>query len=260
LAKPAASATASAPGQDAVDVLKTAADQADMPMASTAAAVALFNYSPTESCWSLVTCCREENWLAGEYAAWNMSRLKGIRRTQAVTLVQRVMLPRDTHDRGVQTTGALLLALLERGGPGAPAAIAAIEPLLNKPNGPEQDLFLSGTYKCALAILGQKQYVDDILLLAGAESFPRNRALIALLLSGNPAGMDLLLGGTRFDPSMMDSLLTGRLLAQVYARLAPELDEYDIEESNVAKIWQCRLMRDVYLLNRQELLRRLEKR
>ncbi|MHC4716224.1 MAG: hypothetical protein ACYS5V_04585, partial [Planctomycetota bacterium] len=120
--------------------------------------------------------------------------------------------------------------------------------------GPENDPFVAGAYQCALMFLGRGDFDRDVAELSYTDTFPKRRALTALMLRRNAAGFDRVLAGKRPEPDAIDSFLSGRLMARVYRALAPELTAVDVDAPASVRYWQCGLLRDDYLIHRSSIL------
>jgi len=258
---------AGTPLEDIAQALQQAADyeladpddpqtQIRTPVASAAAAVALFRLAGDRAEDALRAACASETWLAGDYVAWNVARTDA--RRQEASRIAATFIGPGVYDDGVRTAGAILLALLARGTDQADEAAAAIErKLRGGPLGAKPDAFAAGSYKCALLMLGRREFAGEVARLARSGFFPKRRALAALVLAGEAAGLDLVLAGARFEARQIDSFLTGRLMARVYAAVAAELPAFDLEAPPRARHWQCRLLRDFYLIHRVSILDRM---
>jgi len=232
----------------AVALLRSGAEDARSPLPAAAAAVALFRLAPDEALEPLRAVCASEVYLAGDYVAWHVGR-SGQPQAAAVAAV---FFGPNVYDQAVRSVGALLTAMLYRGTGDAGRARAAIEARLRGgPLGGERDPFVAGSYWAALTILGDGRFAEDLLILAGADNFPKRRALTALLLGGHPGGLDRVLAARQFDPAEADSYLTGRLMARVCAAVAPDLPPFDIDAQAWSRLWQCRILRDHYLIHRR---------
>ena len=113
------------------------------------------------------------------------------------------------------------------------------------------------TRRCALLTLGRRQHAGAVTELARSDTFPKRRALTALVLAGEPAGFDLVLGSERLDAARIDSFLTGRLMGRVYAAVVAEMPGFDIDAPQHVRHWQCRIVRDFYLIHRRAILDRM---
>ena len=236
---------------EAVEILRRAAAYAGTPVPSAAAAVALFKLAPDEAEEALRIACGSETWLAGDYVAWNLARA-GRHRRQATRIAAKFIGP-EVYDKGVRTAGAILLASLARGTDQAGRVADAIEGRLRR----QRDRFAAGSYQCALLTLGRGEYAADVAELVRSDAFPKRRALTALLLAGEPAGFDLVFGAERLDAARIDSFLTGRLMARVYAAVAADLPGFDMDAPRRVRHWQCQILRDFYLIHRPAILAKM---
>lgn len=87
--------------------------------------------------------------------------------------------------------------------------------------------------------------------------FPRSRGLTALLLGGRAEGLDLVLGAAAGSAQEIDSVLTGWLMCRVYPAVVEGLPPYDIDAPAAVRYWQCRILRDYYLIHRRAILDRM---
>jgi len=239
-------------------LLRAAAQDARAPVPAAAAAVALYRLAPgsPQSLEALRTVCSSETFLAGDYVAWQLRRAP---RPGGERVALTLFGPHE-YDRAVRSVGAVLLALLARRTQRASEVRELIEARLRGGlYGPERDPFVAGSYQCALMVLGRRDFADDIRILCYSDTFPKRRALVALLLGGDPEGFDRVLAGRDFDPAEADSYLTGRLMARVYAAVAPELPAFYVEAPAAVRHWQCQVLRDYYLIHRSSLAERLRR-
>ncbi len=247
--------SAAAGHDETLALLRAAADDSRAPVPAAAAAVALYRLAPDspQTLEALRAVCSSETYLAGDYLAWHLSRvpLPGAER------VALAFFGPNEYDRAVRSVGAVLLALLARRTGRAGEVCRLIEARLRGGlYGPERDPFVAGSYCCALVILGRRDFARDIRTLSYSDTFPKRRALTALLLAGDPEGFDRVLAAVEFDPAEADSYLTGRLMARVYAAVAPELPPFYLAGPAAVRYWQCRVLRDYYLIHRSSLLNR----
>jgi len=239
----------------ALSLLSTAAGENRAPLAAAAAAaaVAMFRLDPESDHTSaaLSAAAGAEAYLAGDYIAWNIGRSP--RRRKAGEVAARFLGP-GVYDKEVRSVGALLLAMVYRGADKASQAEQIIRGRLH-PTGhrTEQDPFAAGTYQCALMILGADDVEADVVRLSRADLFPKRRALTALMLRRKPLGLDRMLADRLPDPEQIDSYMSGRLMARVVRALYPQLTAVDLDAGALVRYWQCRLLRDDYLIHRGRL-------
>jgi len=233
---------------DVVESLRQGAERADTPVPAAAAAVALLMLGSDQADDALRSACESETWLAGDYVAWRLW-LWGHPRAGAVAAA--LFAPHE-YNKAVRSAGAVLWALLARRTRQAEAVAIAIESrLLGGAYGGEKDPFVAGSYHCALLILGRGEFAEQVVALAEADTFPKRRALTALVLSGHPAGLDLVFAGSQYNPVTIDGYLTGRLMARVYAATVPGWPGFDVDAPVAVRHWQCRIVRDFYLIHRR---------
>jgi len=233
-------------------VLRAAAECADPPAASAAAAAALFRRAPDRAESAVRSACEADSPLAGDLIAWELARAPS-HREHAWRLAE-ALFARPQHNDAVRSAGAILVALLARCTDQAGPAIRAIEGKLRG----ERDPFVGGAYRCALLTLGRRDLAEDVADLARSDRFGRRRALTALVLAGEPAGWDMVLGGEEFDPVGIDLHLTGLLMARVYGSVEPALPAFDVDAGRDVRHWQCRILRDFYLIHRRGILDRMD--
>jgi len=239
------------PGPEVVELLRVAAADRRLAVPAAAAAVALFALDPEASAEPLRSACASEEWLAGDYVAWRLAA--GARPRRAGRVAADLLGP-DTYDKGARSAGAVLLAMLARGTPQAGQVRGLLAARLGRA---ARDPFLAGSYRCGLLLLGRDDLAEAVVFLAVSDTFPKRRALTALLLAGRGEGLDLVLGRVRHDPEAADAALTGRLMARVYAAVVPDMPVVDVDAPAAVRHWQGRLARQHYLIHRREILDRI---
>ena len=240
---------------ESLSLLSAAAEDGRAPLAaaSAAAAVALDRLEPgsERTSGALWAVCGSEAYLAGDYVAWHLGRSPQRRRAGEVAAE---LLAPGVFDKEVRSVGALLLAMVYRDTDKASTAERIIRARLQpRTRAGEIDPFAAGTYQCALMILGADDVEQDVIRLSRADLFPKRRALTALMLRGHPAGLDRMLADKLPDPERIDSYLSGRLIARVVRALRPDLAGVDLDAPVSVRYWQCRLLRDDYLIHRSSL-------
>lgn len=258
--------TAATAPLDPVEMLRRGAQYPDTPLASAAAAVALFQIDPDGAEDFLRLVCETDDVLACNYVAWQLQSLarkpspRQQRYRAAAEAVADSFTTGGSFSVGVPAAGAILWAYLARGTDRAEAAAERIARKLQANAGPNDDLVLSGSYRCALLILGRSEYRRDVVNLLEDEQFPRDRAVTALILSAEPtAGLDHILGKAGFDFAWIDAALAGRLMARVVEQVAPSLPPYDIDAPAAARAFQGRILRDAYLIQRDRITEELKR-
>ncbi|MCD6377776.1 MAG: hypothetical protein J7L99_02865, partial [Planctomycetes bacterium] len=240
----------------AMEILTKAVYRSDTPVASSAAAVAIFKIAPTEALEPLRTVCESKNCLAGDYVAWNLAQSAS---PEAWEVAKKFLAP-DEYDSSVKSVGAMLIASLARKTNLASQVAEGIKNRLERSPYIEQSApYLAGTYRCALLMLSQQRYRDMVIALSQSSAFPKFRAVWALITVGEPMGFDYVLGRANFNPDEMDTYLGRSLLYRIYSKAIPQLPEYDIQAPKVVRYWQCRLCRDYYLIHRAEIISRIGK-
>ena len=233
------------------------AAQTDPPsLPSAAAAVAAFRHDPDKAAEHLHAACQAEAYLVGDYVAWNLRHVED--KVRVRRLAESFLSPGE-HNDNVRATGALMLAMLARGGEWKGQAERIIlNRLRGGPQRPERDPYLAGSYKCALLILGLNEFAPDVIHLVQRSDFPAGRALTALILAGKSEGLDMILGRPSVGPEEIAELLTGWMLARVLSEEIPELPTYYLTAPAGVRYWQCRIMRDYYLIHRRAILDRMK--
>jgi len=237
-----------------IEILRQGADRTDTPVPAAAAAVTLMMLGADEAYEAIRIACESETWLAGDYVAWRVGRWGHLR----AGAVAAMLFDPHEYNKAVRSAGAVLWALLARDTREADAVAVAIESRLKgAAYGGEKDPFVAGSYHCALLMLGRGQFAEAVVALAEADTFPKRRALAALALAGHPAGLDLVLADSLCSPAKIDGYLTGRLMAPVYAATVPGWPGFDTDAPVAVRHWQCRVVRDFYLIGRREILERM---
>ena len=236
-----------------IELLRRAAGDPRLPVAAAAAATALFDLAGAEATESLRSACDNEQWLAGDRIAWRLARSG---RPEA-GLVAADFMGHTLYSKALRSAGAILLAMTCRGSDSAAEVETIIRTRLDNLSGGESDPFVAGSYRCALLILGGTDLAGDADLLVGAQNFPKRRALTALAIAGAAPGFDRVFAAAQFDPNAMDGVLTGRLMAEVYAAMIADLPDYHVDAPAEVRAWQCRILREHYLIHRAALLSRM---
>ena len=187
--------------------------------------------------------------LPGDYVAWHVG-LDGPG-DEAVKLGFEMLPPlraglRAVYNKGERTAGAMLLALSARTDAQRAAAIERIALRLKY----EDDFMTLGAYRCALLVLGQNEQFKHVRTLRKMSSFPRRRAITALLASGDADTIDwLLLNPRRPIEDAADMLVTLRL-GEVLDRTVATLGGVDLAGDGQMQQWQARLMRHRWAVGR----------
>jgi len=255
------------------------------PLPSAAAAVALWLLSPSSSyylpppagrdpndlfiprideestAYLVHTACCSEHRLPSDYIAWHLGRSG---RPEAfelgLTLLPPPLDPRvpahrqppRNYNANSRACGAMLLALAARTDEQRNQARSRLRARLTGGFLGVQPAFLDrGTYQCALLILGQQQYRQEVrgLLLSGA--FPARRAITALCAAGQRAALDWLLWDPMASTDEVAFLLVNTGAYEVLRELVPELPTIDLAAGPDLRNWQTRIMQDYYIIHRE---------
>jgi hypothetical protein len=245
------------------------------PLASAAAAIALWSLRPSASqfktsaqdsgrrCGEVDTqssayfvrlAARHESTLPGDLIAWHLARSG---RTEAFQLGLEMLpppldparppeaQPPRVYSRQERAAGAMLLALSARTEQQIRQAVRRIESrLIGGRHWREQDFYERGAYRCALLILGQRQQARAVRELLEGRTFPQRRALTALLAAGAEDALRWLFWDVQVAPRDVAMLLVDRHLGEVLAAAAPSLPAVDIAASEDLLLWQLRILRD----------------
>ena len=248
------------------------------PLASAAAAVALWRLSPSvsavlpatgadtgtladllkidreSSAYYVRAAARNNSTLAGDYIAWHIARS---RLKQAFEL-GLAMLPAlgsalPVYNADERSAGAMLLALAAKTPPQSSTAVKRITSrLVGGPAGGEDDDYVAGAYRCALLILGEAD-AETVRALLETGEFPHRRATTALLAAGDREVLDNLLWAPRTTPEDIVFLLLHMGVAEVVAELAPELPAIDVAAEADTRRWQVKILRDYYAIRRNKI-------
>jgi len=220
------------------------------PFPAAAAAVELWMLDRKEcGKWIRLATRFEKLSLPGDYVAWHVG-LDGPG-DEAVKLGFEMLPPlraglRAVYNKGERTAGAMLLALSARTDAQRAAAIERIALRLKY----EDDFMTLGAYRCALLVLGQNEQFKHVRTLRKMSSFPRRRAITALLASGDADTIDwLLLNPRRPIEDAADMLVTLRL-GEVLDRTVATLGGVDLAGDGQMQQWQARLMRHRWAVGR----------
>ena len=246
------------------------------PMASAAAAVALWELAPSATYRRIVTdagplamvlkidaqssaycvrlAARNNSTLVGDYIAWHIARTG---RKEAFALGLAMLPARGSklpvYDDEERSAGAMLLALAARTDEQRGQAITRITSrLVGGPAGGEDDDYVAGAYRCALLILGQAD-AETVRALLETGEFPHRRATTALLAAGDREVLDNLLWAPRTTPEDIVFLLLHMGVAEVVAKLAPDLPAIDVAAEADTRQWQVNILRDYYAIRRNKI-------
>ena len=241
--------------------LDRAARAPDAPLASAAAAATLFRMVPTaggsgtglrgvssEGAIAAVMAACEGEWTSGDYVAWRL------RDESSAKALAAALAGKGVYSEHARSLGVLLQALLARGKPQAEQTAEALRRRIEGRGFKDLDPSAAATYKCGLLILGDRRYLPELEAMLYSELEARNRVLMALIVARQPAGFDSLLGRLTFDGPMLEYYLAGQLVARYYAAAMPDLPRLDLEAPYRLRLWQCRMIRDYYLIHRREVV------
>lgn len=262
-----AAATAEGKGEKAVTT----------PLASAAAAVALWRLAPSasdvlpvagkdstsladlpkidreSSAYYVRAAARNNSTLAGDYIAWHIAR-SGHNQAFALglTMLPAFGAPRPVYNDNERSAGAMLLSLAAKTPAQRAEAIKRINSrLTGGPTGGEDNYYVTGAYRCALLILAQVNREQIRHLLATGE-FPQRRAITALLAAGDREVLDDLLWAGQTTPEDIIFLLLHKGIGEVLAELAGDLPRLNAAEADINH-WQVKILRDYYAIHRNDI-------
>ncbi len=237
----------------------TAAYSPATPVPSAAAAVALWELRWPQAEELLRLCAGGDDFHAGDYIAWHLSRSS--RADEAFALGLKMLPPpgappelRVRNDRE-RTAGAMLLALSAGSDQQKQQAVERITPRLT---GSEDEVLIKGSYRCALLILQAKMghlssasndnaSLAQVADLAEADTPLRQRALMALLCAADTHALEWLLwNASRSPQELADLLLRG--CGEVLAAMHPSLPAIDPTADWPLMFWQVRILQDTYAI------------
>jgi hypothetical protein len=205
------------------------------------------------------------HYLAGDYIAWHLAAAGDSSRAIAFQLGMN-MLPAPWDPRGGAARGfhnysepsrscaAMLLALAARTEDEKRLARDRVAarlkggPLVRPANYHE-----IGSYKCALLILGEDRFRRDVADLLYSGAFPPRRAITALCIAGERAGLDWLLWDLRASPREIGDIYVGARLGEALRDLVPELPTVDELADEDLREWQARILQDYYRIHRENI-------
>lgn len=225
-----------------------------MPVASAAAAVALWELDVQLADDYVRSVAAADTTLPGDYVAWALGRLG---RPAAFDLGLAMLPPQRSSLRAVtgparvyndneRSAGAMLLALSAREEPQRLAARQRIEQRLKGPYGNEDNFFVIGAYQCALLMLGRDDLRPTVLRLLATPDFPQRRAMTALLAVGEPTALDWLLETPDRSEQGVVFLLIQKGIGEVTQAAVPDLPRVSAAVDGEHRAWQVRRMQDVW--------------
>jgi len=226
------------------------------PVASAAAAVALWRLRRPGADEALRRAAASGS-AAGDYVAWHVGTTGEAEAfALGLTMLPALDAPAELKqfNDDVRAAGAMLLALSAGTDRQKATAIQRITRRLVGGNlGGEDNLLVRWTYQCALLILGQTEHHRDVRQLLGVEPFSRLRVLAALLTAGDRKALDWLLWNRQHFIEDAAWPLADEGLADVLARLAPELPTVDPAGDEQLVLWQVRILRRYYAIHREKI-------
>jgi hypothetical protein len=109
------------------------------------------------------------------------------------------------------------------------------------------------SYEAALLMLGQRQRAAKIHHLLRHGGFAPRRAITALCVAGDKAGLDWLLWNPEVIPETAISLLVDQHLTQVLLATAPQLPSVDVPATDDVQRWQLRILQESYAIHRSRI-------
>ena len=249
---------------ECIQRLRQAAMHPAAPVASAAAAAALWRLKAQLAGEFVIDVAGRRSTLPGDYLAW---QLAGDRPAGAFEL-GKLMLPAPNNEAAlrqyndnVRSAGAMLLALSASGDEQADWAAERIHSrLVGGELGGEDDFYVAGAYRCALLILGREDFRQPVRELLGTGEFPQRRVVTAMLAAGDRKALDWLLWNPQLSLEDSEFLLVEKGLADVLAELAADLPPVDVAADRALRLWQVRILRDFYAIRRAEVQPGLRRR
>ncbi len=226
------------------------------PLASSAAAIALWELGAKGAENFVRDAAGAWTTLPGDYVAWHLSRLD---RAEAYKLGLRLLPPlgappeQRVYNKNERATGAMLLALSAGANQSVEARRRVRSRLEGGDMGGEKDFYLAGAYRCALLMLGDAGQDRMIFELLEVGAFPQRRAVTALCAAGDKRALDWILWNPGIDEKDIIELLTGRGIGEVLETLAPQLPRVDTAAEDDLAQWQVRILRNYYAIHRSKI-------
>jgi hypothetical protein len=193
--------------------------------------------------------------LAGDYIAWYVAESG---RPEAFKLGLRMLPPIDAplgqhvYNENLRGAGAMLLAFSARTDDQKQIAIQRIKERLEPgaDHSGEDDPVLAGRYRCALLILGVRDYVKIVSDQRNDSGHAVPAAFTALCFAGEIETLDYLLHNTHIPLQDIAAYMIYDGLDRVLAACAPELPRVDTSAPSEIQLWQAHIVRDYYVLHR----------
>ena len=191
---------------------------------------------------------------AGDYLAWRIGRSgKAAAFDLGLGLLPRRGAPAAlrVYNNNKRATGAMLLALAAGDAETKRAARERIRSrLFGGPLGGETDPYLKGSYHCALLILGEGGFHEQVRALLDSLEFPKRRVVGALCAAGDGRVLDWLLADQDASPDDVQYLLLNTGIGEILAHAAPQLPRVDAAADDRTRLWQVRILQDYYAIHR----------
>jgi len=227
------------------------------PVPSASAAAALWGLETPAAEEFIHNAAGEETTLPGDTVAWALG-LTGTERAFAMglSLLPAADAPpeRRVYNDEARSAGAVLLALAGRTPSRRQAAARRVRSRLAGGRlGGEDNFHVRGAYHCALALLGDADSAREVVGLLQTGQFSQRRAITALTLGGELAGLDWLLWNPQVPPEDMLLLLVDEQLGDVLAVCLPEMPPVDAAAGDELAGWQLEILRRGYAIARARL-------
>jgi len=227
------------------------------PMPSAAASVALWHLEAPAAAEFLRNSAGEPTTLPGDYIAWHL----GVTGAERAYQFGRALLPplgappaERVYNDERRSAGAMLLAIAARtGARRAEAGRRVRSRLVGADLGGEDNFHVRGAYRCALAILGDEESLRKVAGLLETGQFSQRRAITALTLSGQLAGLDWMLWNPQVPPDDILFLLVDEQIGDVLATCLPAAPSVDAAAGEDLGLWQLRILRDWYAVHRAKI-------
>ncbi|MHC4562171.1 MAG: hypothetical protein ACYS8X_05290 [Planctomycetota bacterium] len=230
------------------------------PLASAAAAVALWELQTPLANKSVRSAARSDYTLPGDLIAWQLATSSS---PDDAYVLGELMLPAPgaadhlrVFNDNERAAGAMLLALSARTDSHRSAAVERIsQRLYGTGAGGEDNPYVQLSYRCALLILGEEDHRSDLHDLLSVLEFPQRRVLTALLAAGDRRAMDWLLWNPQISPESLEELLVGRGIGEPLSSAHKQLAmaavipaaPYEI------RVWQAKMLSDLYAIHHAEI-------
>jgi len=234
------------------------------PIASAAAAVALWECGAPQAEQFVRTAAAADATLAGDYIAWEMARLDadaafemGLRMLPPPFDPRRPAAeqPPRVFNQNERACGAMMLAWAARNTPKAAEAIERIQLRLHGGDFGRgaTDWQQQNTLRCALLILGQEAQREAARRLLLFPQFPQRRSLGALIAARDRQAMDWLLWNTGLNDGDLLVLLIEKDVGGVLGEFFGSLPRVQPAATPDMRQWQTQMLRYSYIINRPKL-------